>query len=197
METGAKELKDLQSLAYRKPRLSMVDALDEKVKDGAARAGVRVWQGALRVAASGFGKGAMWAIGAMLLAGAVFGITIPAATIEQGVAMGVGAAAHAMLSSWLGLLPVALGGVLGAVSDVRKRQNEISADMAEAQARDYALARQQAAQEPTPQPDMALPQAERSPQFIHMECNPTTVISHAQREEQRRVNTPSSPEVTP
>jgi len=127
--------------------------------------GKSLWQGTLKVAASGFGKGVLIAAGIILLGGAlVFGfsaatgaITVGSALlgatqataveaiaigIPEGIAMGLSQAGNLIFSAGgLGLL--GFGGMIGAVSDVRKHQHKLTAEMARAESEAYAMEREQ------------------------------------------------------
>ncbi len=109
------------------------------------RVGRKLWSGTIKAAGSGFGKGLI-ITAAILLAG--FAITSglaavgAGATLASGIAPGLSAAGNFMLGSWLGAVSLMVGGTLGAVSDVRKHTNRLTAEMARVEAEGYAIARE-------------------------------------------------------
>jgi hypothetical protein len=118
----------------------------------------KLWQGTLRVAGSGFGKGVLLVAGAVLIGSAlVFGmgamtgaLTVgnallgaTSATFAEGAAIGLSQAGNLLLGSWLGPAIMGIGGAIGAVSDVRKHQHKITAEMARAEEQAYVLAREE------------------------------------------------------
>ncbi|MCE2926984.1 MAG: hypothetical protein LW823_05005 [Rickettsiales bacterium] len=108
------------------------------------RVGKKLWSGTIKAAGSGFGKGLL-ATAAILLVGFAIvsglGAVGAGATFASGIGMGLSVAGNFMLNSWFGAGVLALGGTLGAVSDVRKHTNNLTADMARVEAEGYTIAR--------------------------------------------------------
>lgn len=218
------DIRALQEAAYSThvDEGGLSDLIKERYDSAVRNAGKRVWRGMMAVAASGFGKGVMLTAlvivaASALLAGAgvdagnlfnLVGTDLASAvpmTMEQGIGLGINRGISTLFQG-IGMAAMAFGGALGAIADVRKRQNRISEDVARQQAMNYELARQQhIAQEQQVQPDVpppaeqeydttpivpapsgpapqgaaaAVPVAERAPQIIHVSCNPTAVVHH-------------------
>jgi tetrahydromethanopterin S-methyltransferase subunit F len=220
----ADELKTLQQLAYAEPNIGALDVIDAKVKGTAKAVGKKLWHGILAAATTGFGKGVILAGLAIIVAGAVLGgyfaatgaLPMPtptgmpvAATLEEGLVHGAAKGLNALFSSPLAWLTVAVGGAFGAASDVRRRQNEINAEIAQAEALQMEALRQKpapgVAQAQTVQPPQ--PAREPSPQVVHVSYNPAaTAVLHthtqaqpdagfAEREMNRRTETPATPAI--
>jgi len=125
----------------------------------------KLWSGTLKAAASGFGKGLLLT-GALVLAGFAIasgiGAVAAGASFASGITPGLITAGNFMFGSLTGPAILAAGGALGAVSDVRKHTNHLTAEMARVEAEGYAIAREanlikeigqvQAAQEQPAQP---------------------------------------------
>ncbi len=145
------DVRSLQNLAYTPPDTGFPDrvkeAVDNKVYSGISK----VWRGMLQVASSGFGKGllltaaivlgvAALVTGSMAYAGMIDIGNGVLATFDTGVKIGINNAIG-FLKSGFGLATLGIGGALGAVADVRKHQNKMSAEAAQAEARQLEIAR--------------------------------------------------------
>lgn len=135
------------------PRIGMPDVLKEKYDSMLKRTGRKLWRTILQVAASGFGKGVLLMAAAVTLGFAgYYGLVgyagdLPgpalglSSTLEQGIMHGIGQGLG-FLGKGIGLLTLAIGGTLGAVNETRKTQNKLTAEIARAEAQEFALARQ-------------------------------------------------------
>ena len=142
------------ALLSRATKQTPPEAINEHLDHATDMAAKAVGRSALATVASGFGKGllltALAVMGGMALFGGLAATAGPDMLIVGGEAVtsfagGLVAGAMKGLSILLqGAGPVALlaGGTLGAVMETRSRQNEISAEMAQLQAQNFALARQ-------------------------------------------------------
>lgn len=121
-----------------------IDYLEDQYNNALKGVGRKLWRGMLQVAASGFGKGLLVTAGAIigitaLIAGyggfaeqlTVNGVAIQ--TFQDGLVAGAKKAIEFLVSGF-GLTSLAIGGTLGAVSDVRRHQNKLTAEMARAEA---------------------------------------------------------------
>ncbi len=204
------ELHTLQQLAYADPGIGPVQIVSAQIKSGAHEAGKKLWLGMTAVAATGFGKGVLIAAAAIVVMAAIAGgitalsgvpmvpsltgMLVPA-SLEKGLAMGIERGLNAVFFNPLAWVGLGIGGALGAASDVRKKQNEINAEIAQAQALEYEARRQM----PQPAKDMqpALAPAAQQPQVLHVSYNPAaTTVTHiqpeasfAEREMARRTDT--------
>ncbi len=107
--------------------------------------GRKLWSGVIKVAATGFGKGMLTSAAIVLVGFALvsgFGAVGLGASFASGIGPGLSAAGNLLLGSWLGAATLAIGGTLGAVSDVRKHTNKLTAEMARVEAEGYAIARE-------------------------------------------------------
>jgi hypothetical protein len=144
---------DIQELLAAKtyPK-GLPDYLAEKAGEATDAVGRKLKRGLAQVAVSGFGKGALLTAGVLIAGAAIaFGFGAYAgeittaggtlATVEQGLLIGVSYAMR-ILTSGYGLIAMAIGGTLGAVSDTRKHQNKITAEVARAEAIEFARLRE-------------------------------------------------------
>lgn len=173
----------LQDLAIRSGEAGLPNAIKEKYDEAMIGTGKKLWQGMLAVAASGFGKGVLASIGIIAAVSALligFQASIPGGleigdqvidTFAEGATAGI-AKAFYLMTHPIGLVALAVGGAIGAVGDVRKAQNKITAEMARAEEQYYERARQmQQAREmdaALPQPSWEEPQA-TEPGFAEQE----------------------------
>lgn len=173
------------TLFYRTAKKTPPDAIIELIDYKAAAAGKKLWRGMLAVMASGFGKGALLA-GGLLVAAAMVGLGFSAHAygfpIGQGVALGLDKALS-FLSHGTGLIFLGMGGALGAANEARKAQNNITAEVAAAQAQNFEIARQLgAAKELSPAKPMETLQTVQQPTYASTipECG------HCARELEKR-----------
>lgn len=224
------EIEKLQSAAYEGTSNTLVERVEGAYDRVVFGTGKKIWKGMVAVAASGFGKGVLIAAAALIIGGAVlaaasadaglFGYAVSSfdgistlipGTTEQALVEGASHGFGTLLTSGWGMAAMLAGGVLGAVADVRKEQNKISAQQAADLAAGYAAAREQqpaqapeqtVKQETTPavaaiaeaQPwDQPQAGTKRQPTVINISCNPTAYAhhtSHVEREATRRENQP-------
>lgn len=174
---------NFEDIAYSSSKTGIPDTIKEAYDESLKSAGKKLWRTTLRVAASGFGKGLLLTAGITILAGAMFfgmgaaagmitvsgayaGAAGATATIGEGISIGLATAGNLLLGTgWIGAAILGIGGALGAVSDVRKHQNGLTADMARAEAEIYSRRReenlereiQQLREQAMPLPDTQLP----------------------------------------
>lgn len=119
----------------------------QQVMDNTAKAtGKKLWRAALQVACSGFGKGLLATAAIVILASALtsgIGALAAAIPLGDGLAAGAVAGAKSLIFSGTGLLMLGVGGTLGAVMDVRAKQSQITAEVAQAEANIYETMRLQ------------------------------------------------------
>lgn len=122
----------LQELAYGSKN-GIPDQIKEAYDEMLKNAGRKLWQGALKVSAAGFGKGILLAAAAIVLV-AVIGTGLSAPTFAMGASAGL-AKAFVFLTtgSAANLLTLGIGGALGAASDMVKHHNNVTAEVARAQ----------------------------------------------------------------
>jgi hypothetical protein len=166
------DLRTIQDLSYQTADTGIPDRIKERYDEALRGAGKKLWQGWLQVATSGFGKGLIIAaLGAIAVSAAIVGFQAyagvlaiggVAATVEQGLALGVTNAIE-FLASGFGLAWMGIGGTIGAVADTRKAQNKITAAEAEIEARQLELMRRKGQQQ---QPEFALP-TPQTPQHLN------------------------------
>lgn len=134
----------LQELAARASEVGLPAAFKETYDHMLIRTGKKIWRGMLAVASGGFGKGIL--ITAAIIIGAAALLTgydnyAFNSPFEDGLIKGV-SKGIAFLTSNFGIATAAFGGVMGAISDVRKEQNKIAAELACAQSKEFALGQQ-------------------------------------------------------
>lgn len=157
-----------RSLSFIEPEVGIPDRIKASYDAMVKAAGKKLWQGLVKVAAGGFGKGLLITAGIVLLGGALmfgFGAATGAlaigsaalpATLSQGIAIGLSQAGNLLFSSF-GAALLGIGGALGAVNSVRKHHNMINEEIARAEAEAYARAREEArgkAMQRTQDPDI-------------------------------------------
>src|SRR6185436_7420507 len=136
---------DIQELLTKMSKDGIPEFIKDEYESALKTAAKKMWRGMMTVAASGFGKGVLFAIGAVLLVTAMVSgwqnAGVVTSTFEHGFKDGIGEGIRFLFSKF-GLATMAFGGAVGAVSDVRKAQHKISADLARVEAKEYALARE-------------------------------------------------------
>lgn len=185
-----KPLEDLRHIAYTAigPRPSTRpdgsqtlagDGVQELMNEGAKKVGKGLWRGIVQVAAGGFGKGVLIAAAIILVGAALtFGVgwVEAAAPFTQGLSAGLSVGGQA-LTHPIGLIALAIGGTIGAVTETRAHQSRITAEIAQAEAASYQALRLQqlalemekqrlpqasvAAEPATPEPNFTAREAER------------------------------------
>jgi hypothetical protein len=181
--------------------------IDAKVNHAAATAGKKVWDAMMKVAATGFGKGVLL-MGAILIGGFAIGgglaaaaggigvlssigllltgttaaaaaaAAAPAATVGQGVMIGLGLA-FKVIGAKVGLVALGLGGVVGAGLDMQAARNKITAEQARAEEERLEQSRQQ---QPQLQPSIS---TDRSTD-LQRDMAAAAQLEHAARELRRR-----------
>lgn len=156
---------ELQELAKYKPDTGFPDYVKDTYDNALADITKRLWKGALKIAASGFGKGVL------VIAAVILGVT----ALETGFVASTGGMAFAggaiaglekgllLLGQAPGLVAMAIGGVLGAASDLRRHFNHINAETAEAEAQRYAVLRELQAKARDQQPEQQPAVTEQEP----------------------------------
>jgi hypothetical protein len=134
----------ITDIAFNTSKTGVPDLVKEAYDREIRKIGLKFWHGITKVASTGFGKGvlvvaAITAVAftgffALAAAGTAVGFAGGAAT---GLFTAIGALMHPV-----GLIGMAVGGTLGAVSDVRRYHNQITAEMAELKAENFAKSRE-------------------------------------------------------
>ncbi|MFW0776617.1 MAG: hypothetical protein ACN2B6_02735 [Rickettsiales bacterium] len=153
------------SLSFVDPHVGIPDQFKDAYDRAVKHHSSRLWKKVLKFAASGFGKGliataAIVVIGGALLAAAgttmglssIAGISLMTemplgaaaaqATVGEAIGAGLTAAGNFLWSAG-GVTALAIGGTLGAVSNVRMHQNMLTADLARVEAESFARLREE------------------------------------------------------
>ena len=172
------------------------DYVQAKMLDGAQYAGGQIWQGMLKIASGGFGKGLL-AVAAATIIGFALTLGVMAAAPGGLLATNImtnqtanivgflpGATAGALhgvavLMHPIGLAGLAVGGVFGALGEINKAKRSMTPQIAQAKAKEYEAAR---AQQPALSPALSLSAALDEPSMTQRYGK-----GFAAREEQRRV----------
>lgn len=151
----AMQLPDIEvlELASRAAKTGIPDFVKQQYDAALTKAAKGLWRGIVKAAASGFGKGVLVTAGLILAGWAMASGFVNIAgglPLDAGISNGLGGAIG-FLTGGFGLVTLGIGGTLGAVSEARKTQGHITAEIARFQAQYYALERQlQPAQEKQP-----------------------------------------------
>ena len=166
--SGEAAVRDLRkqyknSLSFVDPHVGMPDQFKDAYDRALKHHSRKLWKKVMTFAASGFGKGlivtaAVVIIGGALIAaaGATMGLSSVAgiplmtetaagmmpATAGEAINAGLVAAGNFLFGGG-GLTTLAIGGTLGAVSNVRMHQNMLTADLARSEAETFARLREE------------------------------------------------------
>lgn len=156
------------------------DGVQEVIDDAAKAVGKKTMRGFGAVATGGFGKGllltALIIVGLMAIGGGIFGFDA-GLTLGEAVLTGITNGIVSLFSPG-GLTALGIGGTIGAISDVRKQQNKINAELAQTEENLYEVMRGRAR-------DKELAE-QRMPGNTADKINDTRTVGHAARELQRR-----------